>query len=164
MEDILESPLPDGLEVRPLGPDQLPALWDAATEAFRDHPGGDDTSPAAYRRWSLDPNLDLSLSVVAFDGDEIAGVVMGYIYPEENRVHGYQRGWTDPVFVRRPWRRRGLASALLGRALTLLRDRGMTGAQLGVDSQNPNEALTLYQRHRFEVLRTTTEWHKPMPE
>jgi ribosomal protein S18 acetylase RimI-like enzyme len=42
-----------------------------------------------------------------------------------------------------------------------LRDRGMTAAQLGVDSQNPNEALALYQRHRFEVTRTMTELHRP---
>ena len=56
--------------------------------------------------------------------------------------------------MRRPWRRRGLASALIGRTLVALRDRGMTAAQLGVDSENPNEALTLYQRHRFEVLRS----------
>jgi GNAT superfamily N-acetyltransferase len=161
MEDILLPPVADGLEVRPLTVDHLPAFWDAMTEAFKDHFGGDDTSPAAYRRWSQDPNLDLSLTMAAFDGDEIAGAVMGYIYPEENREHGYRRGWTDPVFVRRPWRRRGLASALLGRALAALRDRGMTAAQLGVDSENPNEALTLYQRHRFEVLRSTTELHRP---
>jgi GNAT superfamily N-acetyltransferase len=163
MDDIAEPPLAQGLEIRPISVDQLPPLWEAMTEAFRDHFGGDDTSPAAYRRWSQDPNLDVSLAMVAFDGDEIAGAVIGYIYPEENQEMGYQRGWTDPVFVRRPWRRRGLASALIGRTLTALRDRGMTAAQLGVDSQNPNEALTLYERHRFEVIRSTTEWHKPMP-
>jgi ribosomal protein S18 acetylase RimI-like enzyme len=160
MEDILVPPIAEGLEVRPLTHDQLPAFWDAMTEAFRDHFGGDDSSPAAYRRWSQDPNLDLSLTMAAYDGDEIAGAVMGYIYPEENEEHGYQRGWTDPVFVRRPWRRRGLASALIGRTLVALRDRGMTAAQLGVDSENPNEALTLYERHRFEVQRSTTEWHR----
>jgi ribosomal protein S18 acetylase RimI-like enzyme len=163
MADILEPPMPHGLQVRPITVAHLPQLWEAMSEAFKDHFGGDDTSPAAYRRWSQDPNLDASLSIVAFDGQDIAGAVMGYIYPEENEEHGYQRGWTDPVFVRRPWRRRGLASALLGRALTALRERGITAAQLGVDSENPHQALTLYQQHRFEVLRTTTEWHKPMP-
>ena len=29
----------------------------------------------------------------------------------------------------------------------------MTSAQLGVDSENANEALTLYRRHGFEVQR-----------
>jgi hypothetical protein len=38
----------------------------------------------------------------------------------------------------------------------------MTSAQLGVDSQNPNDALTLYRRHRFEPVRGSSEWHKPL--
>lgn len=162
MEDILMPPLPDGLEVRPVTPDLLPQLFEAMAEAFKDHFGGDDTSPPAYRRWVEDPNLDPSLWSVAFDGDEIAAGVLGYVFPAENEAHGYARGWPDPVFTRRAWRRRGLASALIGRTLVLLRDRGMTSAQLGVDSENPNQALGLYQRHGFVVQRSSTEWHKPL--
>jgi ribosomal protein S18 acetylase RimI-like enzyme len=162
LEDIDVPRMPEGLEVRPVAPRQLPALWEAMVEAFKDHFGGDDDSPAAYRRWSRDPNLDLSLAIAAFDGEDIAGAVLGYVYAAENAEHGYLRGWTDPVFVRRPWRRRGLASALLGRCLVALRDRGMTSAQLGVDAENPNEALGLYQRHRFAVVRSETEWHRPL--
>ena len=60
------------------------------------------------------------------------------------------------------WRRRGLAYALLGRSLALLKERGMTSAQLGVDSENDNQALTLYERHRYEVDRSASEWHKPL--
>jgi ribosomal protein S18 acetylase RimI-like enzyme len=40
----------------------------------------------------------------------------------------------------------------------------MTSAQLGVDSQNAHEALGLYQRHGFEVVRSSSEWHKPLAE
>jgi ribosomal protein S18 acetylase RimI-like enzyme len=162
MEGIHVPPLPDGLEVRPVTPELLPRLWDAMNEAFVDHFGGDDTSPAAYRRWSQDPDLDLSLLSVAFEGDEIAGGVLGYIVAEENEVQGHQRGWTDPVFTRRPWRRRGLASALLGRTLVLLRDRGMTSAQLGVDTENAYQAFDLYERHGFRMVRAVSEWHKPL--
>jgi hypothetical protein len=38
----------------------------------------------------------------------------------------------------------------------------MTSAQLGVDSQNGNKALALYQRHRYEIDRSASEWHKPL--
>jgi ribosomal protein S18 acetylase RimI-like enzyme len=99
---------------------------------------------------------------VAFDADEIAGAVLGYILPEENEAQGYRRGWVDPVFVRRPWRRRGLAGVLLGEALVRLRERGMTSAQLEVDSENANQALGLYERHGFAVDRSSSEWHKPI--
>jgi mycothiol synthase len=106
--------------------------------------------------------MDLSLLKVAFDGDEVAAAVQGAIVDEENDAHGYQRGWTDPIFTRRAWRRRGLASACLGQALATLRERGMTSAQLGVDTENPNDALALYRKHRFESFQTETEWHRPL--
>ena len=38
----------------------------------------------------------------------------------------------------------------------------MTSAQLAVDSENENQALTLYQRHHYEVDRSASEWHKPL--
>jgi ribosomal protein S18 acetylase RimI-like enzyme len=162
MDDIELPPLPDDLEVRPIGQDDLPDLWDAMVEAFRDHFGGHDDTPEARRAWLEDPLMDRRLFAVAFDGDEIAGGVLGYIVAEENRTHGYARGWTDPIFTRRPWRRRGLARALLGRCLVLLRDAGMTSAQLDVDTENANAALTLYRSHRFETDRGSSEWHRPL--
>jgi len=44
----------------------------------------------------------------------------------------------------------------------MLRERGMTSAQLGVDSQNANGAPTLYRRHGFVVERSWSEWHRPL--
>ena len=37
--------------------------------------------------------------------------------PEQNAALGVQRGWLESVFTRRPWRRRGLATALIARSL-----------------------------------------------
>ena len=162
LEEIDLRPLPEGIEIRPITSDMLPQLWAAETEAFRDHFGGHDFSEAAYRRWVEDPLLDLGLLMVAFDGDEMVAGVQGAIDPEENAHHGYLRGWTDPIWTRRAWRRRGLAHALIGRSLAQLRERGMTSAQLGVDSENENRALTLYERHRYRVDHSASEWHKPL--
>ncbi|MEA2026498.1 MAG: GNAT family N-acetyltransferase [Chloroflexota bacterium] len=162
MDDIDAPVLPDGLELRPITLETLPQLWDAMTEAFRDHFGAEDGSAAAFRRWAADPRMDLDMLFVAFDGDEMTAGVQGVIDPAENEAQGYLRGWTDPVFTRRPWRRRGLAYALIGHTLQVLKRRGMTSAQLGVDSENPFHALTLYQRHRFEVVRSASEWHKTL--
>lgn len=162
MDDIDLPSLPPGIEVRPVTPDDLPRVWAAISEAFRDHFGEHDVSDAAFRRWSGDPDFDLQLLVVAFDGDEVAAGVQGSISATENTANGYLRGWADPVFTRRAWRRRGLASALLGRALVRLSERGMTSAQLDVDSENPNRALGLYERHRFVTDHTSSEWRKPL--
>ena len=51
--------------------------------------------------------------------------------------------------VRRPWRRRGLASALILSACVALRERGMTEAALGVDSESLSGALGMYERLGF---------------
>jgi ribosomal protein S18 acetylase RimI-like enzyme len=162
MEDIELPPLAEGIEVRPVSRVELRRVWDAMSEAFKDHFGAMDPSEAAFGRWSNSPRMRPELLLAAFDGDEVAAAVQGVIVDEENEANGYLRGWTDPIFTRRRWRRRGLASAVLGRTLALLRDQGMTSAQLGVDTENPNDALRLYRRHRFEPVHTETEWHKPL--
>jgi len=162
LESIVVPPVPEGLRIRPITAALLRTVFDGGVEAFRDHYGVFDASESSYRQWIESPTTDPNLIVAAFDGQAIAGAVHGEIHVDENEQHGYQRGWTDPVWVRRPWRRRGLASALLGRALVRLRESGMTSAQLDVDSDNPNRALTLYQRHGFVADRAVAEWSMPL--
>ncbi len=162
LEDIEVPPMPAGLEVRPVSDVHLRAIWDALIEAFRDHFGAEDTSEESFRAWVESPTTEPSLMIIAFDGHQIAGGVHGEVHAAENESNSYLRGWLDPVYVRRPWRRRGLASALLARALLRLRERGMTSAQLDVDTENANQALTLYERHGFVADRIATEWHMPL--
>jgi mycothiol synthase len=162
LDDIVDPPLPAGLELRPATDDQLRQLWDADVEAFRDHWGGFDASEQRFDEWRKDPKFDPSLFVVAWDGEEIAGGVINQINETENRAFNRQRGWLQSVFVRRPWRRRGLARALVARSLVILRDRGMTSAGLGVDAANPTGALRLYEDAGFEVEHRSTAFRKPM--
>ena len=70
-----------------------------------------------------------SLWRVAWDGDEVAGQVRSFINAEENERRGRLRGYTEHISVRRPWRRRGLARALIAASFPLLRARGMTEAR-----------------------------------
>lgn len=162
LDEIVEPALPEGLEMRPLEAAQLRQLWDADVEAFRDHWGGFDGSDERFREWQGDPKFDPSLFVVAWDGDEIAGGAINEINETENAAFGRKRGWLASVFVRRPWRRRGLARAVVGRSLVVLRDRGMTSAGLGVDADNPTGALRLYEDAGFEPDFRSTAFRKPM--
>lgn len=154
--------LPDGIEVRPASADDARRIWDADLDAFRDHWGGWDASEASFRRWVESPEFQPEIAVVAWDGREIAGAVLNAIYPDENAELGVSRGWLDSVFTRRPWRRRGLARALIVRSLHLLRDRGMEAAALGVDADNPSGAFTLYESSGFVATERFTAWRKPM--
>jgi mycothiol synthase len=163
LDDVDVPPLPVGMEIRPVTDRAgIRQLFDADTEAFLDHWGGFDASEATFNQWMLDPNFDPSLFVIAWDGDQIAGAVINSIDAEENEALDRRRGLLDSVFVRRPWRRRGVAAALVGRSLALLRERGMTSAWLGVDADNPTGALGVYERAGFRVHLRSTAYHKPM--
>ncbi len=164
LDEIEVPPMPAGLEIRPIAHDRASQkqLWDADVEAFEDHWGGFDASDAAFEAWLTRPNHNPDLWIAAWDGAQIAGAVTNAIYPEENETRGYRRGWLATVFVRRPWRRRGLGAALVARALLRLREAGMSEGMLGVDSGNPSGALALYERAGFKVHTQWTAYRKPM--
>jgi mycothiol synthase len=163
LDEIEGPPLPEGLELRPVV-DRVGyrRLFDADAEAFLDHWGGFDASDETFAEWIDDPNFDPTLFVIAWDGDEIAGAVINSIDANENELLQRKRGLLDSVFVRRPWRRRGLAAALVARSLVVLRERGMTSAWLGVDADNPNGALGVYERAGFAVHSRGTAYRKSM--
>jgi mycothiol synthase len=164
LDNVDVPPLPEGLEIRPVGDrrEEWHELFEADVEAFRDHWGGFAADEAAFEEWISDPNFDPSLYVVAWDGGQIAGAVENGIYAADNQRFGRQRGWLDSVFVRRPWRRRGLGAALVARSLIVLRDRGMSEAMLGVDSDNPSGALGLYKRAGFQEHQRSVAMRKPL--
>jgi mycothiol synthase len=160
-QPIPEVAMPEGLEVRPVTTDGIRQIWDADVEAFHDHWGGFDSSDESLQRWLADPNFDPTLWVIAYDGDEVAGGVINAIEFEENKALGVKRGWLHSVFTRRPWRRRGLAKALIARSLVLIKERGMDTGILGVDADNPSGALGLYEGIGFVVAERSTAWRKP---
>ena len=160
-DPIREARLPEGLEVRPVQPEHHRAIWDADEESFRDHWDHAEPVEGDFERFFGDPDIDTSLWQVAWDGDQVAGLVINTIYPHENRHSGEEIGWVDSVATRRPWRGRGVAAALIARSLAVLRERGMQIASLGVDAENPTGALGLYESFGFRPLRRYVFYRKP---
>jgi ribosomal protein S18 acetylase RimI-like enzyme len=164
LDDIPDLPLPDGLVIGAVGDlAEQRRVWDAASEAFRDERGEAEPTEEDWQNELADPLEDPSLWVIAHDGSEVAGGVQGRIDPVENAYHGRERGYLEGVWVRRPWRRRGLARALIARTFQVLRDRGMTSAYLSVDGLNPNQAMDLYEGLGFTSVSTTYDWQMPLP-
>jgi GNAT superfamily N-acetyltransferase len=158
---IPQVAMPDGLEVRPVAPEHHRAIWNADCEAFIDHWEARVRTEHDFVRTFTDPNTDTTMWQVAWAGDEVAGSIMNTIYPEQNEANGIAMGWLDHVSVRRPWRGLGLASALVARSLQVHRDRGMTVAALGVDAENPNGAVRLYEKFGFTPHVTWALVRKP---
>ena len=151
LDDIPVAPLPDGLEIREVRPEDVRRIWEADNEAFRDHWGHREQAEEDFSKLLAMPELDTSLWSVAWDGDEVAGSVQAWIWRTENEGLGVRRGWLEHISVRRPWRRRGLARAIIADSLRRLRAAGMDEAMLGVDAENPTGALGLYESIGFVV-------------
>lgn len=151
-EPISVSPMPEGLEVRPVPETRYRELLLVLDEAFQDHWGHAPIPESAFEQWTSSPLFNPTLWQVAWDGNQIAGGVLNFVDEEANQQFGVRRGWTDPIFTRRPWRKRGLAQALLMRSLAMFSEMGMTEAALGVDTQNPNGAFDLYEKCGFQSV------------
>jgi mycothiol synthase len=171
------APMPAGLEVRPVHPAQIRAVWEAMWEARQDHWGYVPPTENDYERWTSGRLFAPHLWQVAWalppagsaespdgraEGGEIAGMVLNRVDEEQNDKYGRRRGWTQDIFVRRPWRRRGLARSLLVRSIQIFREMGMEETALGVDTQNPSGALQLYENVGYRPVRTFTYYSKRM--
>lgn len=164
LEDLPRPALPEGFEMRPFRDADLDAIFSAEEEAFRDHWMEEPASPENRARYLGLPRADPRLWEVAWQGDEVAGVVFPAVDAEANERYGRRRVILDSVAVRRPFRRRGLAAALMLRALHAARSKGLTSADLWVDSENPTGALGVYLRLGFEVDLRVIAYHKPLDE
>lgn len=89
-------------------------------------------------------------------------MVLNRLDEAQNEQYGRRRGYTQDVFVRRPWRRRGLARALLARSIRMFCEMGMEETALGVDTRNPSGALRLYEGMGYKQVQRHTFFSKEM--
>ena len=161
-QPIPEIPLPEGIELRPVRDADHRKIWDADNEAFLDHWEPRRKDDSDFEATFSYPDLDTSMWRVAWDGDEVVGSVQNHIFHAENERTGIKLGWLEHVSVRKPWRGRGVAKALIVSSMLAHRDRGMEYAALGVDGENPTGALALYEGLGFRPHRKWINHRKPL--
>jgi ribosomal protein S18 acetylase RimI-like enzyme len=157
-----EAPLPDGLEIRPVEPGHLRAIWEVHNEAFRDHFGFRQRTESDWDEFLNFPFTDLSLWKVGWEGERIVGQVRSFIDTNENEEYGRLRGYTEFISTIKEWRGRGVAKALICESMRALRDRGMEEAALGVHTENLTGAFHLYSSLGYVVVSTSTVYEKPL--
>ena len=161
-EPLPEVSLPSGLEVRPVTEADYRAVYEAHTEAFRDHWGFNEQTFEEFMHWAEEEDFNPGLWMVAWDGDQIAGQVLNFVSNAENREYHRKRGYTEGISVRIPWRKRGLAKALLVKSIAMFKDQGMSETALGVDAENPSGALGLYQSLGYKEIHRNVIYRKPL--
>lgn len=88
--------------------------------------------------------------------------VRPFIDQAENEKYKRKRGFTEEISVRRPWRRRGLARALIARSLLVQKAHGMSESTLSVDSENLSGATRLYEECGFQVVKQNAIYRKAL--
>lgn len=158
-----EAAVGEGLRLVPFAPELDEAVRRAHNEAFVDHWGSEPRTPEDWARSATghrDFRADWSAVVLddtrrGPDGaPEVAGYALAAAH-EQDWTDGVREGWTSLVGTRRPWRRRGVAAALLTAGLRALARDGLDAAGLDVDSENPSGALGLYTRLGYEPRSTS---------
>lgn len=155
--DLAEEPpeveVPEGFVFEPLRPGGEREAFDASEEAFRDHWDHVPHNYDEWRAWTIErKDFDPGAWLIARAGDEIAGASFNAIEDDE--------AWVAVLFVRRPWRRRGLGLALLRASFREFWKRGVPKAALGVDAENPTGATRLYERAGMHVVRVERMYRK----
>ena len=161
-EPLPHAPLPPGVEIRPAQEAHFRAIWHAMDEAFQDHWGHSPRTEEEYDRWINGRNFQPKLWKIAWDGDQIVGTVLNYVDSKENASYDRRRGYTEDICVRRPWRRKGVARALLVESMRMHREMGMQETSLGVDTDNPNGALRLYKSVGYTPFSRQMALRKPL--
>jgi mycothiol synthase len=167
MRRDLREPLPampdlGDLEIRPYEPAWGEHVRLAHNEAFADHWGSEPQTTEVWNRDFVgDPFFRADLSFLAVSGQEVAGYSVNYVVESDWEATGVREGWIGQLGVRRPWRKRGLATALLVRSMEAFRAAGLEAATLGVDAENPTGALGVYERVGFRPIRRSVRLQRP---
>jgi len=154
--------MPYGLEIRPVKGEQVRIIFNASIEAFRDHWGYREDSWEEFQGWMKDPSYNPDLWKIAWDGDQIAGIVMNFVNEKENEEYGRKRGYTENISVGRPWRKCGLAKSLIVQSMRMFKEMNFTETALGVDAENTSGALKLYKGLGYKVIKKSTTYRKEM--
>ena len=141
----------------------LPLLVEVVRDAFSDHFGyieePFDKDLELFRHWlDKDPHFDPALLQLPVDeqSGEAAGCLIGLRQDSQDAEAGY----VDTVGVRRKYRRRGLASAMLRRSFAMFWQRGQRKVHLDVDGASLTNAVALYERVGMQVYRRHVVYEK----
>ncbi|MBM3673861.1 MAG: GNAT family N-acetyltransferase [Actinobacteria bacterium] len=163
-EPIPEPMVPSGLRLVAYSTELDEAVRRAHNEALADHWAATTTDAAEWSAFVTGHRgFRADRSFVVLDGREVVGYAIGAEHPDDWPALGFTEGWTEQLGVRRPWRGRGVARALLDASLGAFARAGRDHAALDVDAENPTGAVALYERAGYRRARCHVAWARPLP-
>jgi mycothiol synthase len=142
---------PPGFAVRTYaGAADEQAVYECQQEAFSDHWEFRREPLEEWRQYTVErPSFDPGLWWLVEADGELAGFSLNDWHASGDRTFG----WVGSLGVRKAWRRRGLALALLRHSFADFAARGASRVGLGVDAENTTGAVRLYERAGMRPVR-----------
>ncbi len=164
-QPIPDEPMPPGLILSTYRTELGQAMREAFNETFYDHWSFEPISPEDWQMFFIDSTgFRPEMNFLALDGEgtnvQVAGFSINFVWSENNRREGIAEGIIAELGTRRPWRKRGIASALVCASMRTFKAAGLDYAGLGVDMDSPTGALHLYERLGFTVIKRTITFSK----
>jgi mycothiol synthase len=151
-------PLPGGLVERNLGETEHRLVHAAIEECFAT--GAHAHVPRTfddYRRDVVERQSNTCLWCVAWDGEQVAGVVI-------NETGESGTGLTPWVAVRAPYRRRGLATALVRTGLARCAAAGLERVRISTVLENANQTVGFYERMGYREVVRKPRYRRPLTD
>ena len=146
--------LPEGLSLQVASLQESRAFHETISEAFEDHW---EYHPQPFDQWwhqrTSDPEFDISWWFTVREDDRTVAAIRN-VPARNGGVYVASLG------VRRPWRGRGLAKALLGHTFARAWQAGIPRITLGVDASNPTGATALYRGVGMTTELETAVWER----
>jgi mycothiol synthase len=161
---LSDAPAPAGVEIVGLTHDRSEHARLIRNEAFRDHWGSTEITADSWAQFMEISAFRPAFSFLAYGGGEPVGFIVNHEYDAYAGATGIRDLYVSVLGTLSAHRKRGIASALLVRALTKAKAAGFTAASLEVDADSLTGALGLYKRVGFTVAHTSVTQTKTLPE
>jgi mycothiol synthase len=150
LENLTEPRFPSNVEARPYrwGQDDASAM-EAYNEAFAEDPEYVPVTKGEWQHWLKRLRAQQGSSWVALEKGGVVGFCISSISEERIRLLERKDGYINILAVRPTHRRQGLGTALLLACLHDLKSAGMESVTIGTDTDNPTQAMQLYEKVGF---------------
>jgi mycothiol synthase len=146
---------PSGVEIVGFTPERSQDAQLVRDEAFADHWGSTPSTADSWAHLIGTEAFRPAFSFLGYEAGEPLGLILAYEYDAYREVTGIRDLFIGIVGTRRAGRKRGIASALLTRTLTLAQAAGYGQASLYVQADSMTGAVGLYQRIGFGISHST---------
>ncbi|NUP46476.1 MAG: GNAT family N-acetyltransferase [Catenulispora sp.] len=157
---IKDVAIPQGLVLENWSPANDADFHLIRNESFRDHWGSapvtDEQWKARYANRHMRPDVSFLLRDEAGGGP--AGMLLTLSWDADVEFTGMRDAYIMVIGTLAPYRRRGVAAALISRALRAAERHGYDRASLSVDGANPTGAFGVYENAGFVAHQRRTRW------